>query len=141
MKLKTEKKDFQSLGAESKQFSVDTSDTMVIRLLRDKMYKNKIGAVAREIASNSRDANREAGRGETPIAITIQIEKNGLLAENTLSISFKDNGIGISPERMDKIFLKYGSSTKRDTDEFTGGFGIGAKLLLHIVITFSFLLS
>lgn len=127
MKLKTEKKDFQSLGAESKQFSVDTSDTMVIRLLRDKMYKNKIGAVAREIASNSRDANREAGRGETPIAITIKTEKNGLLAENTLSISFKDNGIGISPERMDKIFLKYGSSTKRDTDEFTGGFGIGAK--------------
>jgi hypothetical protein len=127
MKLKTEKKDFQSLGAESKQFSVDTSDTMVIRLLRDKMYKNKIGAVAREIASNSRDANREAGRGDTPIVIAIQNEQNGLLAENTLSISFKDNGIGISPERMDKIFLKYGSSTKRDTDEFTGGFGIGAK--------------
>ena len=127
MKLKSEKKDFQSLGAESKQFSVDTSDTMVIRLLRDKMYKNKIGAVSREIASNSRDANREAGRGDVPIVITIGQDKGGLLSENTISISFKDNGIGISPERMEKIFLKYGSSTKRDTDEFTGGFGIGAK--------------
>lgn len=127
MKLKAEKKELQILGAESKQFSVDTSDTMIIRLLRDKMYKNKIGAVAREIASNSRDANREAGRGNVPITISIENEISNLLSDEELSISFKDNGIGISPERMDKIFLKYGSSTKRDTDEFTGGFGIGAK--------------
>jgi hypothetical protein len=127
MKLKVEKKELQILGAESKQFSVDTSDTMVIRLLRDKMYKNKIGAVAREIASNSRDANREAGRGNVPVIISIENEIGNLLSDEELSISFKDNGIGISPERMDKIFLKYGSSTKRDTDEFTGGFGIGAK--------------
>ena len=92
----------------------------------EEMYKNKIGAVAREISSNSRDANREAGRSDSPIAITISSENN-LLSEETNSISFQDNGVGISPERMDNIFLKYGGSTKRDSDEFTGGFGIGAK--------------
>jgi hypothetical protein len=127
MKIKTEKKELQVIGAESKQFSVDTSDTMVIRLLRDKMYRNKIGAVCREISSNSRDANREAGRGTTPIVITINEDNKNLLSEENITISFQDNGIGISPERMDKIFLKYGSSTKRDSDKFTGGFGIGAK--------------
>lgn len=126
MKIKTQKKDYQISGATSKTFSVDTNDTMVIKLLRDKMYKNKIGAVAREISSNGRDANREAERGDTPIVISISGESN-LLAEETNSISFQDNGVGISPERMDNIFLKYGGSTKRDSDEFTGGFGIGAK--------------
>jgi hypothetical protein len=126
MKIKTQKKDYQISGATSKTFSVDTNDTMVIKLLRDKMYKNKIGAVAREISSNSRDANREAGRNDSPIVITISSENN-LLSEETNSISFQDNGVGISPERMDNIFLKYGGSTKRDSDEFTGGFGIGAK--------------
>ena len=126
MKITTEKKEYQVTGGTSKTFSVDTNDTMVIKLLRDKMYKNKIGAVAREISSNSRDANREAGRGDNPIVITISGESN-LLSEETNSISFQDNGVGISPERMDNIFLKYGGSTKRDSDEFTGGFGIGAK--------------
>ncbi len=126
MKIKTQKKDYQISGATSKTFSVDTNDTMVIKLLRDKMYKNKIGAVAREISSNSRDANREAERGNSPIVISISSENN-LLAEETNSISFQDNGVGISPERMDNIFLKYGGSTKRDSNEFTGGFGIGAK--------------
>ena len=126
MKIKTEKKDYQIIGAKSKTFSVDTNDTMVIKLLRDKMYKNKIGAVAREISSNSRDANREAGRGDSPIVISIETESN-LLSSEECSITFQDNGVGISPERMENIFLKYGGSTKRDSDKFTGGFGIGAK--------------
>jgi len=126
MKIKTKKKDYQVTGATSKRFSVDTNDTMVIKLLRDKMYKNKIGAVAREISSNSRDANREANRGDSPIVISIETEEN-LLSSDSCSISFQDNGIGISPERMDSIFLKYGGSTKRESDKFTGGFGIGAK--------------
>lgn len=126
MKIKTEKKDYQIIGAKSKTFSVDTNDTMVIKLLRDKMYKNKIGAVAREISSNCRDANREAGKTETPIIISIEREEN-VLSDESVFISFQDNGIGISPERMENIFLKYGSSTKRDTDKYTGGFGIGAK--------------
>jgi len=126
MKIKSEKKEYQILGATSKQFSVDTNDTMVIKLLRDKMYKNKIGAVAREISSNSRDANREAGKGNTPITITVKTDSN-LLGTDSSSITFQDNGVGITPERMDNIFLKYGGSTKRDSDKFTGGFGIGAK--------------
>jgi hypothetical protein len=128
MKINSEKtNEVEILGADAKKFSVDTSNSMIISLLRDRMYKNKIGAVAREIASNSRDANREAGRGDVPIIISFEDSEFDLLSESEMSISFQDNGIGISPERMDKIFIKYGSSTKRDSDEFTGGFGIGAK--------------
>jgi hypothetical protein len=127
MKLKAEKKEFNitGIGVEEKEFSIDTNSDMIIKLLRDKMYKNKIGAVCREVISNSRDANRENDKKHTPVKVELIHNKSYVSEE--YSISFSDEGIGISPDRMDNIFLKYGSSTKRETNEYTGGFGIGAK--------------
>jgi hypothetical protein len=126
MKLKKLKSDTtQTLNVNAKkEFTVDTSNQMIVSILRDKLYSNKIAAVCREVASNSRDANREAGNTQTPVIISISNE--GLLDEG-MSISFKDSGVGISPSRIDNVFLKYGSSTKRDSNNQTGGFGIGAK--------------
>ena len=108
-----------------KEFTIDTSNQMIVSILRDKLYSNKVAAVCREVASNSRDANREAGKNNLPITINIS-SSNSLLDEGA-SISFKDSGVGISPSRIDNVFLKYGSSTKRDSNNQTGGFGIGAK--------------
>ena len=108
-----------------KEFTIDTSNQMIVSILRDKLYSNKVAAVCREVASNSRDANRESCKGNLPITINIS-SSNSLLDEGA-SISFKDNGVGISPSRIDNVFLKYGSSTKRDSNNQTGGFGIGAK--------------
>lgn len=108
-----------------KQFTVDTSNQMIVSILRDKLYSNKVAAVCREVASNSRDANREAGKGNTPIIIKITSESD--LLNDSVSVSFKDSGIGINTSRIDNVFLKYGSSTKRDSNTQTGGFGIGAK--------------
>ena len=126
MKLQKLKSDTtQTLNVSNKkEFTVDTSNQMIVSILRDKLYSNKIAAVCREVASNSRDANREAGNVEVPVIINISNE--GLLDEG-MSISFKDSGVGISPSRIDNVFLKYGSSTKRDSNSQTGGFGIGAK--------------
>jgi hypothetical protein len=108
-----------------KSESVDTSNQMIVSILRDKLYSNKVAAVCREVASNSRDANREAGRGNVPVVINISQGES--LLDDCMTVSFKDSGIGISPSRIDNVFLKYGSSTKRDSNVQTGGFGIGAK--------------
>lgn len=127
MKLQVDKKEFDITGdgIEEKEFSIDTNSDMIIKLLRDKMYQNKIGAVCREVISNSRDANRENNKKHVPVKVELIHNKSYISDE--YSISFSDEGIGINPERMDNIFLKYGSSTKRDTNDYTGGFGIGAK--------------
>lgn len=127
MKLQVDKKEFDITGdgIEEKEFSIDTNSDMIIKLLRDKMYQNKIGAVCREVISNSRDANRENNKKHVPVKVELTHEKSYVSDE--YKISFSDEGIGISPERMDNIFLRYGSSTKRDTNDYTGGFGIGAK--------------
>lgn len=51
---------------------------------------------------------------------------------NRLQFFVKDFGIGLSPDRMNNIFFDYLSSTKEDTDDEIGGFGIGAKSALSI---------
>jgi len=44
-----------------------------------------------------------------------------------MAVYFEDNGPGISPDRMADVFVNYGASTKRTSNEQTGGFGLGAK--------------
>jgi hypothetical protein len=96
----------------------------ILEILRDKMYSNKVDSICREVASNCRDANREAGNPNIPIEIGM---KKSEFDKDQTCIYFKDNGPGINPERMADVFINYGSSTKRDSNKQTGGFGLGAK--------------
>lgn len=126
MKLKDTSFEDVIVGAEkTMDFVIDTDNSLIFEILRDKMYKDKIGSICREVMSNCRDANREAGISDN-INVTI-IEPNVLMYVGHQSISFKDSGIGISPDRMADIYVKYASSTKRDSNGQTGGFGLGAK--------------
>ena len=114
------------VGADSEmQFTIDTESSVIFDILRNKMYSDKIGAICREVPSNSRDANREAGV-DKPAVVEI-ISPNQALSMGHLSISFKDYGLGIPPNKMSDIYLKYGASDKRTTNNLTGGFGLGAK--------------
>lgn len=106
------------------EFGIKQTDMdLVIEILRSKMYKNPIAAICREISSNSRDANRES-QNESPIEIGFQ---DSPFITSETCIYFKDQGLGISPDRMADVFVNYGASTKRESNEFTGGFGLGAK--------------
>ena len=86
MKLQKLKSDTtKTLNVKSKkEFTVDTSNQMIVSILRDKLYSNKIGAVCREVASNSRDANRESGNPQTPVIINIS--SDGSILEDGISI-------------------------------------------------------
>lgn len=129
MIIKQEEKDILVSGnMEEVMFSMDSSsEHIVFDILRSKLYKNNIGAICREVASNSRDAQREIGDFTNPIEITIRDMSDSLFIEDGINIIFRDNGIGISPERVKNIYTKYGASTKRDSNVETGGFGLGAK--------------
>lgn len=93
---------------------------VIMNILRSKMYTQPVYVICQEIMSNSRDANREAGRSDRPIEVTLPSEWSD-------QIQFKDFGIGISPTRMENVFIRYGTSTKRSDNLQTGGFGLGAK--------------
>lgn len=123
---------------DSLSFSIDDNNPVIFSILRDKMYTDKIGSICREVASNSRDANREAGRADIPIEIEIS-NNNDLLQTGDTTITFRDFGTGITPDRMANVFVKYAASTKRTTNSQTGGFGLGAKT--PFAYTDSFLVS
>ena len=93
--------------------------SVIIEILRNRLYEHKIRTLVQEYMSNARDAHREIGQTK-PIEV---------VCPTTFEPTFKvrDFGPGISPDRMANVFVNYGSSTKRDTNTQTGGFGIGAK--------------
>jgi len=120
MKLKEKKINVETDG-EFKEMSFTIGNVaFVLEILRSKLYSNPVKAICQEIMTNARDAHRELGNADRPIKITLPNEFD----EN---FRVRDFGVGISPERMQDVFINYGNSTKRDSDNETGGFGIGAK--------------
>lgn len=113
------------------EFSIRAKDMgFVLSLLRDKMYSDPITAICREVACNARDAHREVGKHDLPIDVHLPTAMNP-------QIEFADYGPGINPTRMEDIFINYGASTKRTTNQQTGGFGLGAKTPFAYTDTFS----
>lgn len=100
-------------------FSIGNAD-VILTYLTKTIYSNPIRAVCQEIMSNARDAHREVGNSDR--AITVQLP-----TELDPTWSCRDYGPGISPDRMENVFTKYGNSTKRGDNLQTGGFGIGCK--------------
>jgi hypothetical protein len=101
-----------------KKYSIG-NEKLIMKLLRTKMYSNPIKVLIQEYLCNARDANREAGSSKA-IEVHIPTPFNE-------SFEIRDYGIGISPDRIDNVFVKYGASTKRLDNTQTGGFGLGAK--------------
>lgn len=103
---------------ESQDFSIG-DPSVIIAMLRNNMYAYKARTLVQEYLCNARDAMREAGKGND-FEITVPTRLNPVF-------KVRDYGLGITPERMANVFVRYGASTKRRDNHQTGGFGIGAK--------------
>lgn len=84
------------------------------------IYSDAFGSIAREVVSNCFDAHIEAGIDK---AVVVGIE----FAEDETFMTFEDFGVGLSPDRFENVYMNYLESTKNDTDDQIGGFGIGGK--------------
>lgn len=94
--------------------------SQVLQIMRSHMYSNSVDAVIREYSCSAADAHTEAGMPERPIEVRLP---------NTLQSYFqvRDYGRGLSPEEIEEIFVNYGESTKRGSNDYIGQLGIGAK--------------
>lgn len=104
---------------ESMDFGIE-NDAIIFDILATKLYKNPLKILIQEYMCNARDSHRESLKSEIPIKIILPTPLNPY-------IQFIDYGVGISPERVSKVFVKLGNSTKSHNNIETGGFGIGAK--------------
>ena len=130
MKLNETRPEIETSGdMEEQSFSIQDTG-MIFDILRNKMYGNPILAICREISCNARDAHREVNKRDVPIEIQLPtyLEPHFII---------KDEGPGISPDRMSNIFIKYTASTKRKDNVQTGGFGLGAKTPFSYSDTFT----
>jgi len=104
--------------------SIDnTNIPLVLSLVTKGIYSNPISSIIREITSNCRDANIEAGKPDEPIIINLLND----IEENQYYIEFIDKGVGMSEKTIDLVYTKFFSSTKRGSNDLIGGFGLGSK--------------
>lgn len=114
---KNKKTIVQSHDFESVNCTIDAEDMRYVASLLRNNYSNTQLAVIREISANALDANIEAN-SKRRIEVTLPTSMNNVFA-------VRDFGGGLSQEDVFGLYSKYGKSTKRESNNYIGAFGIG----------------
>lgn len=123
---------------------IDTKNIdFVASLLTTNLYSNPIQSFIRETVSNGWDSHVEAGNKQ-PVIIDLSSSASAETFHSRttysynygtvdLTIKIRDFGVGLSPERFATIYTNIGSSTKRDSNDFIGAFGIGNTISILVI--------
>ena len=134
MIITTEKEIILGNGSKSKAFSI-TASPKVFKILSSDLYTNKIRAVVRELITNMIDAHALNGNPEKFI-----IQVPGRLDPRFVC---RDFGPGMSDfdiqgdDNSPGLYNSYFSSSKAESNDFIGGFGLGSKSPFSYTDTFS----
>lgn len=94
---------------------LNESSAVLYSALRN-LYSDLITSTTREIFSNCVDSVIQAN-SDIPIEIWL----------NNDNIIFKDFGMGMNFDTINEVYLSMGSSTKNDSNELIGMYGLGSK--------------
>lgn len=105
-------------GVKEFKTSIDPKNLeFITTLLSSNLYSDPEQSFIREIVSNAWDSHVEAGT--TDIPVIVKFKKCG----DEGSVTIRDYGVGLSPERFQEVYCNIGSSTKRESNDYIGGFG------------------
>ena len=89
-------------------------------VLMDKMYSNKIRAVIRELSTNAYEAHQLLKKESTPFLVNLPSHWDN-------NFSIRDYGPGLSHHDVMNLYTTFFDSTKDNSNEFGGAFGLGSK--------------
>ena len=110
-------------------FSIKASP-VAFDILSSKLYSNPILAIVRELLTNAYDSHKAAGKEDVPIKVNIPSYLEP-------SLIIRDYGLGLSKEDVMEMYTTFFSSTKSDSNDFTGCFGLGSKTPFSYTTSFS----
>lgn len=120
MRLAVAEREVDVVGLDNgKPFRIEATGK-AFRVLSSNLYRDKIGAVVREIGTNGRDEHIKLGKPELPFSVHLPNAMEPFF-------SVRDYGPGISPEDMDAVYTVYFHSTKTHSNRYTGALGLGSK--------------
>lgn len=119
MKTNTIARDVTVSAGQSSTFSI-SNNAKIFRLLIDGLYADKIQSVTREIWSNALDSHQQAGYPERPFDVSFPS-----VFDPTFRV--RDFGVSLTHEQIMHMYTDLGHSTKEDTNDAVGKFGIGSK--------------
>ena len=100
------------------------------RILSDGLYQYKVAAILRELSCNAYDSHVQAGKADVPFVVTLPNWINS-------RFSVEDFGLGLDDDEIRNIFTSYFNSTKTNTNDAVGCFGLGSKTPFTMSDTFS----
>lgn len=120
--MKIEEAGVETFALGQKEVSVAKiqASAKAFEILSSSLYSNNVLAIIRELSANAKDSHKAAGCPEKPFDIQLP---------NKLDPSFKvrDYGIGMDHQFVMTRLNNYFDSTKNDSNEEIGGFGLGIK--------------
>lgn len=120
MKLNTEFSTVQTKGVMEKSQARIKMSAHAFSILASGLYTDKIAAVLREVGCNARDAHVAAGKPDLPIEVKLPTVLDS-------QFHIKDWGVGLDKEEVMGMYLTFFESTKSESDDFVGAFGLGSK--------------
>lgn len=109
----------KSEGIQGSKFRI-TASAKAFKILSSGLYSNKHKAIIRELSTNAYDSHVEAGHPDKPFDVFLPSYDN-------LKLYIRDYGTGISPEKINDVYIEYFNSDKTNSNAFVGCLGLGSK--------------
>ena len=120
MKLHTNTTLLKSSGVVERAQARVNMNAVAFQVLSSRLYSDKEGAPIREIGCNAADAHIMMGTPDRPFEIKLPTPLDP-------SFAIRDFGPGLSHDDVMQNYQTYFHSTKNESDDVTGCFGLGSK--------------
>jgi hypothetical protein len=129
VKIEETSVDSFSFGQQETSVARIQASAKAFEILSSSLYSNSILAIIRELCANAKDSHTAAGKKDIPFFVQ---------CPNDLDPQFKvrDYGVGMSHEFVMTRVNTYFDSTKNDSNDEIGGFGLGIKSVFSYTSSF-----